>query len=267
MKEMIKCMGCMKDYPKQRQVCPYCGYPQNTDGVHTAFQRPRTILSDRYVIGKAFHRDSIGISYIGWDNLIEKKVVIKEYFPEHIAFRIDGQEIVSEPKWEKLYETGKREFLKEIENWSYLGKNSRVAKVYDQTEQYGTAYYIREYVKGQTLRQVLEQENPILFGQARHWMRQLIQILRELWQYGFVHGNLSIDSIVVSEDEMKLINFGIHSVESKAKGSVLDRNPYIPPELYEENDRFWQKADIYASAAVFYRMVTGEPVCFADRKG
>lgn len=264
---MIKCMGCMRDYPAQAKECPYCGYLRDEKPVDLSCQRPGTILSERYIIGKAFHQDPVGISYIGWDNLIEKKVVIKEYFPEKIAFRIDGSEVVSDPKWEKLYESGKKAFFREIENWSQIGEIEGIARVYDHAMQYGTVYYVREYVKGQTIRDVLEQENPILFSLARRWTRQLVQILVQLQQYGMAHGNLSADNIVVSEDQMKLVNFGVRVNESKARGRLFEGNPYIPAEIYEDTALFWQKADVYAAAAIFYRMVTGQMPAFREQKG
>ena len=266
MRRMIKCMGCMKDYPAQKRECPYCGYAGKIENLSPAYQRPGTILSERYIIGKAFHQDSIGISYMGWDRLLEKKVVIKEYFPDSIAFRIDGKEIVSEPKLEKLYESGKEAFLREIENWSQIEEVNGIARVYDHMTQYGTVYYVREFVKGKTIREVLEQENPILIGQAKRWTQQLIQVLFQLQQIGVAHGNLSIDSIVVTEEEIKLINFGVRVNDNKARGILFEGNPYIPKEVYEDTQLFWQKADVYATAAIFYRMATGQTVNFLDRK-
>lgn len=259
-------MGCMEEYSEKKQECPYCGYPQEIKNISPSYQTPGTILSERYMIGRAFHQDSIGISYLGWDNLIEKKIVIKEYFPEKIAFRIDGREIVSEPKWEKLYETGKKAFFQETQNWGQLGNFHGIAKVYDQMMQYGTAYYVREWVPGRTIREIVERENPVIFGQARSWMRQLIQILLELQQAGRAHGNLSIDNIVVTDEEIKLINFGMRVNDSKARGKLFEENPYIPREIYEDTELFWQKADVYAAAAVFYRMVTGEIPYFQEKR-
>ncbi|MCI7812461.1 MAG: protein kinase [Lachnospiraceae bacterium] len=263
---MIKCMGCMKDYSAQKQECPYCGYPREWKNVSTACQRPGTMLGERYIVGKAFHQDSIGISYIGWDSLIEKKVVIKEYFPEKIAFRIDGQEIVSEPKWEKLYEAGKKAFVQEIENWNHIDHMEGIARVYDQAMQYGTVYYVREYVNGMTIRQILERENPILFNRARRWTRQVIHILSQLERLGLSHGNLSIDNVVITDDAIVLTNFGVRVNDNRARGILFEENPYIPREVYEETEIFWKKADVYAVAAMFYRMVTGQMPYFQSRR-
>lgn len=256
----------MREYSEKRQECPYCGRPRETKKSSPSYQMPGTLLSDRYIIIEAFHQDSIGVSYLGWDNLIEKKIVIKEYFPEKIAFRIDGRELVSEPKWEKLYEAGKKAFFEEAQNWGQLGKFDGVANVCDQIIQYGTAYYIREWVPGKTIGEIVERENPIIFGQARSWMRQVIQILERLQQAGRAHGNLSIDNIVVAEEEVKLVNFGMRVNDSKARGKLFEENPYIPREIYEDTEWFWQKADVYAAAAVFYRMVTGEMPRFQEKK-
>lgn len=264
---MIKCMGCMREYSAQARECPYCGYSKTADHVNRFSHRPGTALSERYIIGKAFHQDPVGISYIGWDNLIEKKAVIKEYFPEQIAFRIDGREVASDPKWEKLYESGKRAFFQEIENWSHIDEIDGIGRVYDHMMQYGTVYYVREYINGETIGEILEQENPLLFSQARRWMKQIMQILIQLQQKGLSHGNLSVDNIVVTEDQIKLVNFGVRVNENKARGRLFEGSEYIPEELYEDTILFWQKADVYAAAAIFYRMITGQmPYPYAHRK-
>lgn len=46
-----RCMGCMHEIDDVR-VCPYCGYDDDTP-YSNSFLRPKTVLKDRYLIGKA----------------------------------------------------------------------------------------------------------------------------------------------------------------------------------------------------------------------
>ena len=49
------------------------------------------MLANRYFIGKALRKGGFGITYVGCDTRLNKKVAIKEYFPSAVANR-DGKE-------------------------------------------------------------------------------------------------------------------------------------------------------------------------------
>ena len=44
-------------------------------------------INSRYLIGKALAVNGEGVTYIGWDNVTDSVVRIKEYFPVGIAVR------------------------------------------------------------------------------------------------------------------------------------------------------------------------------------
>ena len=68
------CMGCMGNN-EGRDVCPHCGYeeamrPQPEDCLPL-----RTLLQNRYLVGRLLERNGEGIGYIGYDTvpLVRKK--------------------------------------------------------------------------------------------------------------------------------------------------------------------------------------------------
>ncbi|MBE5041306.1 protein kinase, partial [Oscillospiraceae bacterium DSM 107454] len=73
------CMGCMKE-KGEAQVCPYCGLDEKELAQSTgAFLPPGTLLHDRYTVGIALGQGGFGITYIGFDNVLNTRVAIKEY--------------------------------------------------------------------------------------------------------------------------------------------------------------------------------------------
>ena len=72
-----RCFGCMEvteGYP-----CPRCGFdPRRVTGMEYALPLG-TILMGKYLTGRVLGQGGFGITYIGFDLLLEQKVAIKEY--------------------------------------------------------------------------------------------------------------------------------------------------------------------------------------------
>ena len=71
------CLGCMEFYDTDLDVCPYCGYAEGTQSSHVLHLTPGTVLHRRYIVGKSLGYGSFGVTYIGWDKLMKRKVAIK----------------------------------------------------------------------------------------------------------------------------------------------------------------------------------------------
>ena len=77
--ELNKCFGCMEEI--QGYPCPHCGFdPRSVKGIEYALPMG-TILAGNYLVGRVLGQGGFGITYIGFDLLLEQKVAIKEYFP------------------------------------------------------------------------------------------------------------------------------------------------------------------------------------------
>lgn len=66
------CMSCMREIGDEK-ICPYCGY--HVDSAQISPYLPvRTLVANRYLVGKMLEYNGEGATYIGWD-LKEKKAV------------------------------------------------------------------------------------------------------------------------------------------------------------------------------------------------
>lgn len=77
--EISKCMGRMEEYGGY--PCPVCGF-KPADQQSPGYVLPmETILAGKYIVGRVLGHGGFGLTYIGWDIALERKVAIKEYYP------------------------------------------------------------------------------------------------------------------------------------------------------------------------------------------
>ena len=79
------CMSCMKDIGTEKQ-CPYCGFHADSKQIEP-YLPIRTVLGNRYLVGKLLEYNGDGATYMGLDLSTREPVNIREYFPEGIAQR------------------------------------------------------------------------------------------------------------------------------------------------------------------------------------
>ena len=78
-------MSCMKEIGDLKQ-CPHCGF--HADSPQIAPYLPiRTVLGNRYLVGKLLEYNGDGATYMGLDLSTRTSVNIREFFPEGLAVR------------------------------------------------------------------------------------------------------------------------------------------------------------------------------------
>ena len=85
--KIIRCMNCMAAMEEGQEVCPECGYrPGEKEQPFYALPE-NSILRGRYLTGRVLGEGGFGITYLGFDMMLNIKVAIKEYFPKGAANR------------------------------------------------------------------------------------------------------------------------------------------------------------------------------------
>jgi hypothetical protein len=83
------CVGCMED-DSGAAICPKCGRPFDLQPKNSLQLKPRTLLRDQYLIGRALGHGGFGITYLAWDLGLESRLAVKEYMPNGVAGRATG---------------------------------------------------------------------------------------------------------------------------------------------------------------------------------
>ena len=227
--------------------------------------RKGTRLIGRYTIEKVLGQGGFGITYLGIDELHEKKVAIKEFFPQGIVTRnIEYEDAVTVTfVGEKdNYNQGKEKFLIEARIMARFSKDEGIVKAQDFFEINNTAYIVMEYLEGITLKQYLRENERIEPEELLELFVPLIESLDEIHSQGLIHRDISPDNIMVLlGGKIKLMDFGAardYTDFGEKSLSLILKPGYAPPEQYQTHGVQGPWTDIYALCATMYKCLTGE---------
>lgn len=258
-----KCLGCMNPLQEGIDACPVCGYVQATQPREAYHLVPGTILRDRYLIGKAIGYGGFGVTYIGYDTVLDSKVAIKEYFPSEFATRVPGVQTLSVYSGEAAtqFESGLKSFDQEAKRLAKLSDVPGVVKIYDTFTTNKTGYIIMEYLDGETVKDKLAREGIIPYEEAVNIIVAVLSTLSAVHPSGIIHRDISPGNIFLTKSgEVKLIDFGASRYASATHTkslSIILKPGYAPEEQYRSRGNQGTWTDVYATAATMYRMITG----------
>ncbi len=261
---MRRCYGCMKEYSKEYDICPHCGYIVDTEPENKCHLFPGTVLAERYILGKVIGHGGFGITYIAWDNKLQKTVAIKEYFPNAFSSRSVGETQVScyNTKSETFFKEGITKMLDEARRLSKFAKNENIVDIYDFFEENNTAYIVMEYLDGKDLKKYLEENGEKLSPEkAVEIILPVLNALEDLHKEKLIHRDVSPDNIYLCDNgKVKLLDFGSARLaieDSEKSMSVMVKHGYAPKEQYASRSMQGPWTDVYAVCATLYKAITG----------
>ena len=111
------CIHCTALLPQEVEACSQCGGRQESQ-VPYHHLLPGTVLNGRYWVGAALGEGGFGITYIGRDLTLDRRIAIKEYFPSGFATRHNKDNSQVEEitrSSENIYRQGLERFLREAQ--------------------------------------------------------------------------------------------------------------------------------------------------------
>jgi serine/threonine protein kinase len=260
----VLCMGCMSD-TNAANVCPFCGYRNHGPVEETVQLSPRTLLKNRYVIGKVLGQGGFGITYLAYDLEQNQKLAIKEYFPAVISTRARDRVAVTPTsnKNKNELENGVAKFGEEARSLSQFKDHPGVVPMLDFFRANGTGYIVMGYMEGCDFKQFLNDKGGrIPFPEALKILAPVMGALEELHKVHVLHRDISPDNIYVEKNgNVRILDFGATRYamgEQSRSLSVILKPGYAPEEQYRSRGRQGAWTDIYALGATFYRGITGQ---------
>ena len=257
------CVNCMQN-DTGHPICPKCGGPFDLPPKNTLQLKPRTMLHDQYLIGRALGHGGFGVTYLAWDIGLETRLAVKEYLPNGVAGRGSGETKVAaySEQSQQEFEWGLDRFLEEARTLKKFSTSPGIVAIDTIFRDNGTAYLVMEFLDGWTLEEFLKRrEGKITFETALRIMLPAIDALSAIHADGVLHHDISPDNIYLTRDgKVKLIDFGAarNALGQKSRNlSIILKEGYAPEEQYRASGVQGPWTDIYATAATMYRCVTG----------
>ena len=130
------------------EICPFCGREKRGQQTWSKALAPGTILNNKILIGNILGKGGYGITYIGYDMLLEYRVAVKEFFPDEMVDRAeDGSSVlVLDAVNKDEYDKETKAYLREARILAEFSKFPGIVAVKDFFYQNNTAYLIMEYL-------------------------------------------------------------------------------------------------------------------------
>lgn len=256
-------MGCMEVYDDQFDVCPFCGYVHGTPAKEAYHIMPGSVLAGRYTIGRVLGFGGFGITYIGYDQVLETKVAIKEYMPGEFSTRMPNQLAVTiySGEREEQFKDGMLKILDEARRLAQFQNEPNIVHIFDCFEANNTAYIVMEYLDGESVKELLAREGRLPVEQALDITLKVISALKKVHEVGIIHRDIAPDNIyILKNGDVKVLDFGAarYATTKHSKSlSVIIKPGYAPEEQYRSRGDQGPWTDVYALSATFYKMITG----------
>ena len=195
----------MESYEDHLDSCPFCHYKNTEERGGRLILKPGTILQGRYIVGTPRGEGETDLTYIGWDELFDRKVLIQEFFPANLATRDANGGVVPLQGKEADLLKWTNEFVRQRENLIRLYESPDVVCVFSAFRDNGTAYMTCQYADSPTLGDYLSENGPVKVQLAKAFLDQAVHAVWEVHQIGLIHGNICPESFWMTSGERRLV--------------------------------------------------------------
>ncbi|MGA3211256.1 MAG: bifunctional serine/threonine-protein kinase/formylglycine-generating enzyme family protein [Terriglobales bacterium] len=195
------------------------------------------------------------------------------YLANHLAFnevyaiKVVKSALADEPTFQRRFRS------EAVLTRKLRHRNAIAVEDYDTTED-GRPYIVMEYVKGRSLRAVVDSEAPLSVPRALGIAIQVARALEAAHKLGITHRDIKPDNILItqgddSDELVKVLDFGIAKIKegddsileqtATRRGTVVGTPQYMSPEqaVGKVGGDIDGRADIYSLGIVIYEMITG----------
>lgn len=228
-------------------------------------QSNTTLQGGKYKIENVLGQGGFGITYLAEQTLLKKKVAIKEFFIRELCAR-DDTTCVHTITQADMVERYRQKFFKEAQILANL-EHPGIVRVTDIFEENNTAYYVMDYVKGESLDNIIKRNGPLSESTALHYITKVADALNYIHLMNANHLDIKPANIMIRQDDDTpiLIDFGVSKQYDENKDQTTTTPPgvsngYSPIEQYRPGgvSTFSPQADIYALGATLYKLLTGK---------
>ncbi|MFE4079880.1 Stk1 family PASTA domain-containing Ser/Thr kinase [Paenarthrobacter sp. YIM B13468] len=201
-----------------------------------------TTVDGRYHVRSRLARGGMSTVYLATDQRLERDVALKVLHP-HLAND----------------ETFLERLSREAKAAASLS-HPHVVSVLDQGEDGHIAYLVMEYVKGHTLRDVINQQGALPPRLALALIDPVIEGLAAAHGSGLIHRDIKPENVLIADDgRIKVGDFGLARAvtATTSTGALIGTVAYLAPELVLGKPAD-ARSDVYSAGIMLYEMLTGK---------
>lgn len=230
---------------------------------------PGTVLQNgKYTIERQLGQGGFGITYLATQDILDRKVAIKEFFFRDFCEREADCSTVSlgTQSNKEMVERFLAKFIKEAQIISKF-QHPNIIAIYDIFRENNTAYYVMEYLEGESLSDMVKRTGALIEPVAIKYIKQVGSALSYIHERNINHLDVKPNNIMLrkGKDEVVLIDFGVakqydgQTKQGTTTTPVGISRGYSPAEQYRVNgvQSFSPQSDVYALAATLYKLLTG----------
>lgn len=222
-----------------------------------------TLMHGQYTIEEFLNAGGFGITYLARDSL-DRIVVIKECFPGSLCRRTTTSVQARSRAHTKELASVVNLFVQEARSLALLD-HPNIVGVHQVFEENNTAYMALDFVEGRDLLDMIENPTDIWEPEVVEGiLRKLLSAVGCIHDQGILHRDISPDNVLIQPNmEPILIDFGAAQQEAGKQSRILSamrvvKDGYSPQEFYISGAEQGKYSDLYALAATFYHLITGE---------
>ena len=228
----------------------------------------------KYTVKSVLGQGGFGITYLASSRVLVDNIpfdvqfAIKEHYISSMNERNGTSVAISNANNTEEIKESIDSFLVEAQRLNKLSLNHPgIVRVNENFRANGTAYYVMEYIQGQSLRDYVKHSplGRLSESEALKFFRPVAETVGYLHDHRVTHLDIKPDNILIRENGSPvLIDFGLSKHYSangtptstiKAAGCSAG---YSPMEQYVGITTFTPEADIYALGATLLYMLTGK---------
>lgn len=260
-----RCIQCLQVMEVSAQACPHCGHPEQHYYPHPLYLSPHTLLQGQYLLGGVLGQGGFGITYIGLDLKLNKRVAIKEYLPSSLALRDPTtHQVMPLHNQAAALQKGLDSFIQEARNLAKFN-HPNIVRVLNYFEENQTAYMVMDYLQGDNpARRLCDGGGKLSLDEALKIVLPILDALDVIHAQQVFHLDVSAHNILLTHNDVPvLIDFGaarsVSVIVEYTRSMTLVLKPgYSPLEQYSDQGNIGPWTDIYACAALLYLLLHGQ---------
>lgn len=224
-----------------------------------------SLCGDQFTITEHLGAGGFGITYRAKDNVLGRIVVIKECFPAEFCVRHGIMAVPRSRAHAQPMHSIVKMFMHEARSLAKL-RHPNIVGVHRAFEENETAYMALDLIEGRDLLEILETcEKRLPPTRVTDILLQLLNAIEKVHDIGILHRDISPDNILLEPDGTPvLIDFGAARADPNrhtrvASSLLVVKDGYSPQEFYLVGSEQGPCSDLYALAATFYHVLSGEP--------